>query len=67
VTKIILPAGNQRDMEEVPKELMGEIKFVFVENVRQVFDIALKEPATPPAPVPPRPKALPQPAPPTAH
>jgi ATP-dependent Lon protease len=67
VTKIILPAGNQRDMEEVPKELMGEIKFVFVENVRQVFDVALKERATPPAPVPPRPKALPQPVPPTAH
>jgi ATP-dependent Lon protease len=67
VTKIILPAQNKRDMDEVPKELMGEIQFVFVEHVRQVFDIALKERATPPAPAPPRPKALPQPAPPTAH
>ncbi|MCA1640728.1 MAG: endopeptidase La [Acidobacteria bacterium] len=67
VTKIILPAQNRRDMDEVPKELMGEIKFVFVENVQQVFREALKDaaPATPPAP--PRPKALPQPAPPTAH
>jgi ATP-dependent Lon protease len=54
-------------MDEVPKELMGEIQFIFVENVRQVFDIALKERATTPASVPPRPKALPQPAPPTAH
>ncbi|MDT7542403.1 MAG: ATP-dependent Lon protease [Acidobacteriota bacterium] len=68
VTKIILPAQNERDMAEVPKELMGEIQFIFVENVRQVFDIALKERATPPAPASPRPKALPQPAPPTtAH
>jgi ATP-dependent Lon protease len=67
VTKIILPAQNKRDMEEVPKELIGEIQFIFVENVRQVFDIALKERAVPPAPAPPRPKALPQPAPPTAH
>jgi ATP-dependent Lon protease len=66
VTKIILPALNKRDMDEVPKELMGEIQFVFVENVRQVFDVALKERAAPPA-APPRPKALPQPAPPTAH
>ncbi|MFN2599151.1 MAG: endopeptidase La, partial [Pyrinomonadaceae bacterium] len=67
VTKIILPAQNKRDMEEVPKELMGEIEFVFVEHVRQVFEVALKEGArTPPAP--PRPKVLPQqPAPPTAH
>ncbi|MFL6230653.1 MAG: endopeptidase La, partial [Pyrinomonadaceae bacterium] len=61
VTKIILPAQNKRDMEEVPKELMGEIQFIFVEHVRQVFEIALKERTTPPAPVPPRPKALPQP------
>jgi ATP-dependent Lon protease len=67
VTKIILPAQNRRDMDEVPKELMGEIKFVFVESVQQVFREALKDaaPTTPPAP--PRPKALPQPAPPTAH
>jgi ATP-dependent Lon protease len=67
VTKIILPAQNERDMAEVPKELMGEIQFIFVENVRQVFDIALKERTTPPASASPRPKALPQPAPPTAH
>jgi ATP-dependent Lon protease len=67
VTKIILPAQNERDMAEVPKELMGEIQFIFVEHVRQVFDIALKERTTPPASASPRPKALPQPAPPTAH
>jgi ATP-dependent Lon protease len=67
VTKIILPAQNERDMAEVPKELMGEIQFIFVENVRQVFDIALKERVAPPAPASPRPKALPQPAPQTAH
>jgi ATP-dependent Lon protease len=67
VTKIILPAQNRRDMEEVPKELMGEIKFVFVENVQQVFREALKDAAPPQPPAPPRPKVLPQPAPPTAH
>ena len=63
VTKIILPAQNQRDMEEVPKELFGEIKFVFVDNVRQVFQEALKERvAPPPAPAgTPRPKPLPPP------
>ena len=37
VTKIILPVLNQRDMDEVPKELFGEIQFIFVDNVRQVF------------------------------
>src|ERR671926_722941 len=43
VSKIILPELNRRDMDEVPKELMGEIKFVFVENVLQVFREALKD------------------------
>jgi ATP-dependent Lon protease len=63
VTKIILPALNQRDMDEVPKELFGEIQFIFVDNVRQVFQEALKE-RVGPAPAPPgtpRPKTLPPP------
>ncbi|HLM58726.1 MAG TPA: endopeptidase La, partial [Pyrinomonadaceae bacterium] len=37
VTKVILPHLNRRDMEEVPKEVFGEIQFVYVENVREVF------------------------------
>ncbi|HKP71900.1 MAG TPA: endopeptidase La, partial [Pyrinomonadaceae bacterium] len=47
VTKIILPQLNKRDMDEVPKELFGEIEFVFVESVQQVFREALKEKVTP--------------------
>jgi ATP-dependent Lon protease len=52
VTKVILPHLNRRDMEEIPKELFGEMTFVFVENVREVFREALKEKApAPSAPV----------------
>ena len=67
VTKILLPALNQRDMDEVPRELFGEIQFVFVENVRQVFQEALKERVAPPpaSAGPPRPKQ-PLPPPPAA-
>jgi ATP-dependent Lon protease len=43
VTKIILPALNRRDLDEVPKEPFKDIQFVFVENMRQVFREALKE------------------------
>ncbi|HEU5238702.1 MAG TPA: S16 family serine protease, partial [Pyrinomonadaceae bacterium] len=43
VTKIILPAQNRRDLDEVPKEPFKDISFVFVENMRQVFREALKE------------------------
>ena len=49
VSKVILPHLNRRDMEEIPKELFGEMQFIFVENVREVFREALKERAQPPA------------------
>jgi ATP-dependent Lon protease len=60
VTKVILPALNRRDMEEIPKELFGEMQFVFVENVRDVFREALKEKAQPSAPAVQRQPRLPQ-------
>jgi ATP-dependent Lon protease len=49
VTRVILPHLNRRDMDEIPKELFGEMTFIFVENVREVFREALKENAQPPA------------------
>jgi ATP-dependent Lon protease len=60
VTKVILPHLNRRDMEEIPKELFGEMTFVFVENVREVFREALKEKANAPAAPVQRPPRLPQ-------
>nr|MBA3320862.1 hypothetical protein [Pyrinomonadaceae bacterium] len=55
-------------MDEVPKELFGEIQFVFVENVQQVFREALLERVNPPATgAPPRPKPVAQPAPASSH
>jgi len=68
VTKIILPVLNQRDMDEVPKELFGEIQFIFVDNVRQVFQEALKDRVAPPSTTSTsRAKPLPPPAPVSAH
>src|SRR5436305_6006606 len=60
VTKIILPSLNQRDMDEVPKESIAEIKFIFVDNVRQVTREALKDRIAPPSTASPRPARLPQ-------
>jgi ATP-dependent Lon protease len=60
VTKVILPHLNRRDMDEIPKELFGEMTFIFVENVREVFREALKEKASAPAAPVPRPPRLPQ-------
>jgi ATP-dependent Lon protease len=45
VEKVILPAQNRKDMEDVPKEIQRELEFVFVEDVREVFREALTPPA----------------------
>src|SRR5262245_38921600 len=41
IKKVILPAQNRKDMEEVPEEAQKGMEFVFVEHVREVFKEAL--------------------------
>src|SRR5437660_62381 len=60
VSTIILPAQNRRDLDDVPKEPVKHIRFVFVDNVRQVFREALKEKIATPVATSPRPARLPQ-------
>src|SRR5438270_879769 len=60
VSTIILPQQNRRDMDEVPKEPFKDIRFVFVDNMRQVFREALKERVVPPVSSGPRPQRIPQ-------
>ena len=60
VTKIIMPALNRRDLDEVPKELFKDIQFVFVDNMRQVIREALKDKVVPALSSTQRPVRLPQ-------
>src|SRR5438034_277038 len=60
VSTIILPMQNRRDLDEVPKEPFKDIRFVFVDNMRQVFREALKEKIVPPVSSTTRPQRLPQ-------
>ena len=41
ITTVIIPKGNQKDLEELPKTLKDEVKFILVERVEEVFDLAL--------------------------
>jgi len=43
IKTVILPAPNERDLEDLPQEVRDDLTFIFVENVRQVFDIALRD------------------------
>ncbi|MBA3439155.1 MAG: endopeptidase La [Pyrinomonadaceae bacterium] len=60
VSTIILPQLNQRDLDEIPKELLADLRIVFVDNVQQVFREALRERAQPPTAATPRRTRLPQ-------
>ena len=60
VTTIILPQQNRRDLDEVPKEPFKDIRFVFVDNMRQVFREALGDKVIPPPSPGPRPQRMPQ-------
>ncbi len=43
IKTVILPAPNERDLEDLPQEVRDDLTFIFVENVREVFDAALRE------------------------
>lgn len=46
IKTVVLPEPNRRDLEDMPKEVIEDLNFVFVEHVRQVFETALIEPKT---------------------
>lgn len=41
ITQIIMPKGNEKDLDEVPESVKNDIKFIPVEKVEQVLKYAL--------------------------
>ena len=37
IKTVILPAPNERDLEDLSQEVLNDLTFIFVENVREVF------------------------------
>jgi ATP-dependent Lon protease len=51
ITQVILPAGNKRDLRDVPTDVREGMEFHYVERMDQIFDLALLgEPRVVPAP-----------------
>ena len=48
ITRVMLPARNRRDYEDIPQEVRDKLEFVWLERVDQAIAAAL-ESATPPA------------------
>jgi ATP-dependent Lon protease len=44
VQKIILPAPNKKDLIDIPQKIKKEMEFIFVEEIKEVFDNALVKP-----------------------
>ncbi len=44
VRKIILPAPNKKDLIDIPQKIKKEMEFIFVEEIKEVFDNALIKP-----------------------
>jgi ATP-dependent Lon protease len=49
IRTILLPERNMADLEDLPKELRDEMKFIPMTDIGQAFDIALMQKAVPPA------------------
>ncbi len=41
---VILPRKNENDLDDVPEDVRGELKFVLVEHLDEVLDVALVDP-----------------------
>jgi ATP-dependent Lon protease len=44
ITKIILPRDNEKDLSEIPEEILKELTIELVDRIEEVFDIALTAP-----------------------
>lgn len=47
IKTVIIPEPNKRDLEDLPQEVLNDLTFIYVENVREVFREALREKVVP--------------------
>jgi ATP-dependent Lon protease len=44
IRTILLPEANRKNLEEIPKALRKDIRLEFVEDIRDVFRLAFRQP-----------------------
>ncbi len=50
IRTVLLPARNEKDLDDIPKEARDLLRFVFLENVQQAVEAALEPPSEPQQP-----------------
>jgi ATP-dependent Lon protease len=53
IREVLIPARNESDLEDVPKEMRAEMKFHFIKRVTEVLPLVLEPPISPPQAHPP--------------
>jgi len=48
--RVMLPARNKRDYDDIPEEVRQQLEFVWLERVEEAVAAALEPPAEKPAP-----------------
>jgi ATP-dependent Lon protease len=48
IREVLIPARNEADLEDVPKEMRAEMKFHFIKRVTEVLPLVLEPPISPP-------------------
>jgi ATP-dependent Lon protease len=57
ITEVLVPARNEPDLEEVPKDIRDAMRIHLISRVDQVLALVLDPNAPPPAPAPPAPES----------
>ena len=47
IKNVILPKDNEKDLDDIPKEIKKELRFIFVEYMKDVLKAAFKFPKAP--------------------
>jgi ATP-dependent Lon protease len=49
IREVLVPARNERDLDEVPKDVRGELSIHLIKKVDEVLPLVLEPPRNPPA------------------
>jgi ATP-dependent Lon protease len=44
IRTVVLPKENKKDLEDIPKNVLSDLKFHYVEHMDQVLSVALAKP-----------------------
>ncbi len=55
IREVLVPARNERDLDDIPKDIRGDLKVHLIKRIDQVLSLVLEPPVAVPTPPPPQP------------